>query len=171
MDELVDVVNKDNQILGSKMKSLVHRDGDLHRSVHLWIFDSVSKNILLQRRSFNKDTNAGMLDVSVGGHVASGEAYGDAWREIHEELGIAIKEEDIHELGVILTKKKPNVHLSQRQTYPKGILENELCLVAISPTMQLASRYSFDSGELDSIIEISLEGFKNLFKGIESIGQ
>lgn len=171
IDELVDVVDENNNVLGSKAKSLVHNMGDWHRSVHLWIVNPESQTILLQRRIFSKDTNAGMLDVSVGGHVASGESYKDAWREIYEELGFTIKDEDIRELGVIRTQKKPSVHPIRRSEYPLGIFENEFCLVAISSNVNSILSYSFSKDELASVVEIRLEGFKDLINNKYAFAQ
>ena len=45
--------------------------------------------LLLQKRSMDKDVAPGRWDTSVGGHVNAGEAVADAvMREMEEELGI-----------------------------------------------------------------------------------
>lgn len=170
VDELVDVVSEQNEVLESKLKSLVHRDGDWHRSVHLWIVDPLSKKILLQRRSPNKDTDANMLDVAVGGHVASGEKYSEAWREIKEELGVEIGISDILELGVIPVAKRQAVLESQEGLSPLGILTRELCLVAITSKWSPACQYSFDPEELSGVVEVSLTGLRDLLADIPAQG-
>lgn len=72
----------------TKERSLVHRDGDWHRAIHVWLVDD-HRNILLQRRSEGKDTHPGMLDVSCAGHVAAGNDVDEtAVRELEEELGL-----------------------------------------------------------------------------------
>mmetsp|Transcript_7056 Transcript_7056/g.11033 ORF Transcript_7056/g.11033 Transcript_7056/m.11033 type:complete len:158 (+) Transcript_7056:57-530(+) len=55
-----------------KKRSQVHKDGDWHRSMHLWLYQSNLANdsarVLLQRRSPYKDTHPNLLDVSCAGH-------------------------------------------------------------------------------------------------------
>ncbi|KAL3794495.1 hypothetical protein HJC23_013968 [Cyclotella cryptica] len=73
----------------------IHRQGDWHRSVQVWIAQRVSHGannstirVLLQRRSRYKDTHPNLLDVSCAGHVDAGENIIDcAYRELREELG------------------------------------------------------------------------------------
>ena len=75
----------------TKTRRLIHREGDWHRSVQVWIVQKVvdgSVQVLLQRRSKYKDTHPNMLDVSCAGHVDSGEDVVEtALRELQEELG------------------------------------------------------------------------------------
>jgi mutator protein MutT len=52
------------------------------------VFNS-REELILQKRSMNKDVAAGKWDTSVGGHVNAGETPGQAVRrEMEEELGI-----------------------------------------------------------------------------------
>jgi isopentenyldiphosphate isomerase len=60
----------------------------LHLVVHLHVFDGKGR-LYLQKRGPDKDTNPGMWDTSVGGHVSAGEPVSAALaREAREELGI-----------------------------------------------------------------------------------
>ena len=75
-----------------KERGLVHRDGDWHRSVHVWLAQTTDgdrgKKVLLQRRSPFKDTHPNLLDVSCAGHVDAGsDTVETATRELQEELG------------------------------------------------------------------------------------
>lgn len=78
-----------------KERGLVHRDGDWHRSVHVWLAQTTngdrgktSCKVLLQRRSPYKDTHPNLLDVSCAGHVDAGsDTVETATRELQEELG------------------------------------------------------------------------------------
>jgi isopentenyldiphosphate isomerase len=89
--ELIDVLNRDGSPAGTtKPKPDVHRDGDWHRSVHIWII-TPDDRILVQRRALTKENNPGLWDVSSAGHIAAGEtAIESAIRETQEELGIEL---------------------------------------------------------------------------------
>jgi isopentenyldiphosphate isomerase len=93
-EELFDLCDEWGRPLGrTKLRSLVHRDGDWHRAFHCWLVDidtSAEATILLQRRAFDKDTNPGLWDVSVGGHYSAGEGLEGGLREIREELGLDV---------------------------------------------------------------------------------
>ena len=54
--------------------------------MHIWLYDSQG-NLVLQKRSESKDTFPGRWDVSVGGHVTSGDTVMEtALKEVEEEL-------------------------------------------------------------------------------------
>lgn len=90
MAEMFDVYYPDGSYRGTFPRSECHGNPDLiHCSVHVVIFDSSGKNILLQKRSFAKDIQPGKWDTAVGGHVDAGESIeAAAHRELAEELGI-----------------------------------------------------------------------------------
>ena len=76
----------------ARPRGLVHESGDWHRSVHVWMYTE-SGMLLLQKRAEGKDTFPGRWDVSVAGHVTSGDSVlATALKEVREELGIAITE-------------------------------------------------------------------------------
>lgn len=95
-DEYFDLVDVENRPLGiSKPRRLVHRDGDWHRAVHVWVLDREGR-VLLQRRSATKDLHPDTWAVSVGGHVDAGSDYlATAVKETGEELGLAIDTADL----------------------------------------------------------------------------
>jgi len=88
-EELLEVVNEKGETIRILPRSEIHGNPSLiHRVVHVLVFKG-SGELLLQKRSMNKDVAAGKWDTSVGGHVNSGEAPGEAVkRETEEELGI-----------------------------------------------------------------------------------
>lgn len=90
--EIFDIVNDNDEVIGSASRDEVHKRGLKHRSVHLLIFNKQG-SVLLQRRSMEKDTFPGTWDSSVSGHVDSGEIYDEAViRESWEELGVGFHE-------------------------------------------------------------------------------
>lgn len=89
MEELLEVVNEQGEILKTLPRSVIHGNPSLmHRVVHVLVFNERGE-LLLQKRSMNKDVAPGKWDTSVGGHVNAGETISEALgREMEEELGI-----------------------------------------------------------------------------------
>ena len=93
--EIIDELNELGEIIGQIDKDLAHKEGRLHKSVHLWIVND-NDEVLLQYRCSDKDLYPDTWDVSVGGHVASLEdARSAAIREAREELGLDILDEEL----------------------------------------------------------------------------
>lgn len=89
-DEIFDVVNECDEVIGRKLRPEVHRDGDRHRAVHVLMFNSAGA-VFLQKRSMSKDTFPGVWDSSASGHLDAGEEYDAcAVREVREELGLRL---------------------------------------------------------------------------------
>ena len=119
-EELFDVCDEWGRPLGRrKARSLVHRDGDWHRSFHCWLVDTDDANessLLLQRRALDKDTNPGLWDVSVAGHYAAGEGVEGGLREIREEIGLHVEEREL----VLAGWRREEVF------YENGLIEREV---------------------------------------------
>ena len=102
-DELFDVLDSVGKPTGrAKRRADVHRDGDWHRALHCWVLDVSNPErpcLLYQRRGAHKDTWPSRLDVTVGGHYASGETLTDVLREVEEEIGQAVALEELVRLG------------------------------------------------------------------------
>lgn len=96
MEEKFDVLNDLGEFTGEiATREECHKNGLWHRAVYAFIIDEEG-NILLQKRSDNKKLWPNMWDVTVGGHVLSGEFGRQALiRETKEELGIDINDDDI----------------------------------------------------------------------------
>src|SRR2546423_3913104 len=89
-EEILDVVDEHDQVIGREARSEVHRRGLRHRAVHVLVFDGEGR-VFLQKRSASKDTFPGVWDSSASGHLCSGEDYDScAVRELQEEIGLAI---------------------------------------------------------------------------------
>jgi isopentenyl-diphosphate Delta-isomerase len=93
--QLLNIVNENDEIIGTDTRENIHKNGLLHREIHVWIFNDRGE-ILLQRRGMNKDTYPGLLDASVGGHVEIGDDYETtAVKETAEETGLKIAKKDL----------------------------------------------------------------------------
>ncbi len=99
---MIDVLDADGSSTGrTKPKPHIHRDGDLHRSVHVWII-APDDRILVQRRAAVKENNPGLWDVSCAGHISAGESAIDAAiREAEEELGIALESDELQYVATL----------------------------------------------------------------------
>lgn len=91
-DELFDVVDPQDAVIGTAPRARVHAEGLRHRAIHVLIFNRAGQ-VFLQKRSMKKDLAKGLWDSSCSGHVDSGEAYDHAAvRELGEELGLFLRE-------------------------------------------------------------------------------
>jgi isopentenyl-diphosphate delta-isomerase type 1 len=88
--ELLEIVDRSGNVIGLNERSVIHGNSSLiHRVVHVLVFNR-NEELLLQKRSVNKDVAPGKWDTSVGGHVSPGEDILEAAkREMKEELGIS----------------------------------------------------------------------------------
>jgi isopentenyldiphosphate isomerase len=100
--ELIDVLTGDGAETGKrKPKPSIHRDGDWHRAVHLWIL-TPDGEVLLQRRSLSKENFPGLWDVSVAGHISAGEpAVAAAVRESLEELSLPLDAGHLRQIATL----------------------------------------------------------------------
>ncbi len=95
-DELVDVCDENNSPTGIQAtKNEVHKKGLWHRASHIWIYNSKGE-LLIQLRSKTIDLFPDMWDISVAGHVSTGEdTVTTALREIREEIDLKINKDDL----------------------------------------------------------------------------
>ena len=90
-EEIFDVVNDRDEVIGRQTRREVHRLGLMHRAVHVLVFNAQGQ-IFLQKRSLKKDRQPGLWDSSASGHVDSGEEYDAcAVREVREEIGLRLE--------------------------------------------------------------------------------
>lgn len=86
--ELFDVCDADDRVVGQATRGEVHARKLVHRAVHIWVFNSRGE-FLIHRRSAQKDEAPLCYTSSASGHLAAGEDYqASAERELAEELGL-----------------------------------------------------------------------------------
>jgi isopentenyldiphosphate isomerase len=88
-EEHLEIVNYKGEVIDVAPRSVIHGKPEyMHRVVHVLVVNRKGE-ILLQKRSQNKDVAPGRWDTSVGGHVGIGEElHVSTKREMQEELGI-----------------------------------------------------------------------------------
>lgn len=102
MKEILNIVNENDEIIGEETRENIHKNGLLHREIHVY-FVTLNKEIFFQHRAKDKDTYPDLLDATVGGHVEIGDSYEKtAIKETHEETGISIDVSDL----IFLNKTK-----------------------------------------------------------------
>ncbi|KAL9690340.1 hypothetical protein QQ045_010738 [Rhodiola kirilowii] len=109
-EEYLDVLTETGEKTGiSKPRGDVHKDGDYHRAVHVWIYSECTQELLLQRRADSKDSWPGLWDISSAGHISAGDSsLVSARRELHEELGVILPSDAFELLFVFLQKSVIN---------------------------------------------------------------
>lgn len=112
--ELFDIVDENGIPTGEQVeRSIAHAKGILHRTAHLWLFRKKDGKIqvLLQKRSQNKDSFPGCYDISSAGHIPAGVDYiPSALRELEEELGIHANSEELILCGKRRIQYKERFH-------------------------------------------------------------
>ena len=95
-EEKLDVVDENDVVIGQETRNKIHKDGLLHREIHIW-FVTPDGQMIFQHRAKDKDTYPDLLDATVGGHVDLGMSYEDtALKEMEEETGLKVNLSDLH---------------------------------------------------------------------------
>lgn len=100
--ETLTFYNQQNQPIGTIDREEAIKRGLLIEGVQLWIINPENNQVLMQKRSKNKKSNPGKIDVSVSGHVKPHETATQAiLREASEELGIKDRQQLCREVQKI----------------------------------------------------------------------
>ncbi|MFK8081350.1 MAG: NUDIX domain-containing protein [Granulosicoccus sp.] len=113
MTEWLDIVDDRDRVIGRDTRTLVHAGGHFHRSSHIVLFNKRGE-VFVQLRSMSKDSGAGLWDTSAAGHVDSGESYlACAVRELHEELGIKVHDQELILIGKLPPDARTGLEFTQ----------------------------------------------------------
>lgn len=153
--EYFDVLNEKGEKIGiTKLRNEVHRDGDWHRTVHIWVFNNNGK-VLLQRRSQDKDSNPNKLDISCGGHLSAGDdSISGGIRELKEELGIDATPSDFKFITTIKKSTK----------YSETYINREFADMFILHTNKTIDELKFQEEEISEIMFVPYNKFKEMVK-------
>ncbi|MCR4586990.1 MAG: NUDIX domain-containing protein [Lachnospiraceae bacterium] len=126
MEEMFDITDENGIPTGETVtRSRAHNEGIMHRTAHIWVIRRRGEQIdvLLQKRSANKESFPGMYDTSSAGHIQAGdEPLESAKRELGEELGIRAQDEDLTYVG------KFHIHY-EKEFHGKLFKDNEVSFV------------------------------------------
>lgn len=160
-DEYIDVLNADGTPTGKSCpKSEIHSKGYYHNTAHVWFYNA-NAEILLAQRAASKTIYPLLWDVSVAGHVDSGESIAQATvRETFEEIGIKIPKTLLEKIGVF----------ECFQSYPNGIKDNEFHHTYIAKIDFRLSEFTLDHNEVEKVKFVSIPEFRELLKNSDVNG-
>jgi isopentenyldiphosphate isomerase len=161
-DERFDVIDVHGVPTGvTKRRADVHRDGDWHRAIHVWIYGVHDGGpfMMLQRRGLEKDSWPGALDASAAGHFTAGESPEDAFREIEEELGIVPDVSALQYVGTRIIAGEVRPHRLDREYEEVYLLRDD----------RLLSEYWPNAAEVDALVKVPIADWLSfLFAETES---
>ena len=151
--ELLDIVDEKGNPTGETVpREVAHREGIRHRTAHVWIFRRRGGvvQILLQKRSDNKDSDPGCYDISSAGHVQAGDEFlPSAIRELKEELGIEAGEEDLEFAGY-------HKGYMEEMFYGRMFRDSEVSAVYVYSKPVDADRLTLQKEEVESVMWMGL---------------
>jgi isopentenyldiphosphate isomerase len=154
--ELFDVLTAGGASKGfAKKRSAVHRDGDWHGSIHVWVYgiDRGVPYLAFQRRGRFKDTLPMKLDATVGGHLRSGETVEQTLREVQEEIGRSVTLAELLPAGI---------RLGVSEDVP-GIIDREIQHVYLWRVDDPLTTFAPNPDELESLVQLPLEDVLAIF--------
>ncbi|WP_067036279.1 NUDIX hydrolase [Allomuricauda sp. CP2A] len=162
MDEWVDILDEQGNPTGqSCLKSEAHRKGLFHPTVHVWLYTKDGR-VLIQQRGKHKATHPLLWDVSVAGHVASGEDLKvAAVREVAEEVGLPISETDLEPIGSFKAVHKISKHFIDAEFHHVFLCELQVPL----------SNLTKQDSEVDALDLIPLLQFADETWGMANTGK
>ncbi len=142
-EELMDIVNEKDEIVGKASQEEIYTKHLAHRIVHVLLFNK-NGEIALQLRSKKKKFTPGHWSTSAGGHVQSGETYEQAAsRECEEELGF-----------------KPNLKLLYKDIYNDPRFEMKKFLETFK--VIYSGQFKINPKEVEKIEFFSLEKIQKM---------
>ena len=155
-DELIDILDNDLNIIKSCLKSKAHQKGWLHATVHIWFYTEKG-GLLFQKRSKNKISFPDLWDVSVAGHIGTGESeITSAIREVFEEIGLSIEVHDLSKVGTYIEKFEHNT----------TFIDNEVHHIYLCELCGDINLLKLQKEELSAVKIVSIEDFERLRNGL-----
>ena len=146
-DEMVDLVDEHDIVIGTASIGSCLEKGLLHRAVAVLVVRG-NGEFLLQQRSKRDMWHPGLWTLSSTGHVKAGEAYDQAaLRELREELGIVAR----------LTKLGKHLLPPIRSG---GLTEREWVTLYLTRTDK---PWDIDRGEVEGVKEVPASRLRRMF--------
>ena len=154
--ELLEVYDAAGHPTGrAKSRAAIHLEGDWHRAFHCWIVRRGGAQVVLQRRSFLKDTFPGCWDAAAAGHWRFRETAAEAAREISEELGLSVPFSSLR-----YCCRFPATH-----AFPNGLIDREFHEVYVLEDDRPLAEYRPDPSEVIAVGAFSISDVLALARG------
>lgn len=155
-------------------RDTAHREGICHRTAHVWVIrkKDTGYDILLQKRSMEKESFPGLFDTSSAGHIPAGsKPLPSALRELQEELGITATPEQLDYAGTFHNQYEMEFH-------GQPFRDNEITRVYVYQEPVDISTLTLQEAEVDEVqwfdveevwaeIQVSRERLCMASKGLE----
>ncbi len=153
--ELFDIRREDGTVSGIvRERNVAHRDGSLHGTAHVWVLrlrGEGKADVLLQKRSRQKDGYPGYYDTSAAGHIPAGAGFLDsALRELYEELGIRARPEEL----LLLDWFRPEADM---EFHGRRFHDRELAAVYLYSKPVEIDQLTLQKEEVDSVMWIDYD--------------
>ena len=152
--EFLDIVYENGQPTGETVsRSKAHADGIRHRTAHVWVVrpGESGYDVLMQKRSMEKESFPGLYDTSSAGHIPTGsEPLESALRELNEERGIDAREDQLHYAGSFRIRYEKEFH-------GRLFRDNEVTQVYVYQEPVDAEKLTLQASEVDEVRWFALE--------------
>ncbi|MDG6985342.1 MAG: NUDIX domain-containing protein [Nitrososphaerota archaeon] len=148
-DEVVDLVDAEDRVVGAATLGECLEKGLLHRAVAVMV-SRMDGKVVLQQRSKKDSWHPGMWTLSCTGHVKKGESYATAAsRELEEEIGV-----------------KADLRLLEKYRVPamkeNGLTEDEWVALFSAKS---DDKLTVDPVELEGVREFTLAELRKMLEG------
>lgn len=163
--EYLDVLDENGIFTGEIVtREEAHKTGKWHRAIIVILVNGENK-VLIQKRSMKKKKRPGMWDVSVAGHVSSGQdSLSASMREVSEEVKVDFRWD--------IAAKDFRYMFSYRcqETFEDGIIENQFYDVFIMRALNIVDEKSvqFQEEEVEEVKLVSASELDQMLKNEEN---
>ena len=169
--EVLDIFDENYKLIGTETKENVHKLGLWHQVTGCAFIDSTSNRIYLQYKNgtHNQVAHTNKIDISVGGHIQTGETLIKGLiREIEEESSLEVYPEELKYIGYKTTKVDATKDYIIREYCHLYLLDRQYNIQELhSIDDEVLYFISFDINELLTFIL----GKTNSIKGITPKGE
>ncbi len=165
MGDKLNIVDEDGAVVGEEYRDVIHRDGLLHKEVHVWLY-TPDKELIFQHRAKDKETFPDLLDATAGGHVEIGDGWVTAaLKELQEETGVQAEKDSLVFIDEIHSKVHDTttglINHALRKVYALEYPEGVENLV-----VEEGKSLGFEAWDLDKLTDLSSEEQKRFIQQI-----